>query len=95
MADKYINADSPSVSKDEFKRFRRIFNSTGSGHTLSEVEEHNAYAMMKSNKKFTDKEIRRDATNPSGRVGTAEDAAKARRQQSIDYAKSRRGKGRK
>ena len=95
MADKYINADSPSVSKDELKRFRRIFNPTGSGHTLSEVEEHNAYALMKKDKKFTDTEVRRHATNPSGRLGTKEDAAKARRQRNIDYAKSRRGKERK
>ena len=50
----YLNADHPSVTKNEVKRFNKIFSQgTGAGsapHTLSERQVHNAYSMMK--KKF-------------------------------------------
>mgnify|MGYP003676164503 CR=1 FL=1 len=50
----YLNADHPSVTKNELKRFNKIFSQgTGAGsapHTLSERQVHNAYSMMK--KKF-------------------------------------------
>ena len=50
----YLNSDHPSVTKNELKRFNKIFSQgTGAGsapHTLSENQVHNAYSMMK--KKF-------------------------------------------
>ncbi len=76
----YLNADHPSVTKNEVKRFNKIFSQgTGAGsapHTLSERQVHNAYSMMK--KKFvnpdgspdnlTNKEIK-DLTYRKGQTG--------------------------
>ena len=50
----YLNSFHPSVTKNELKRFNKMFSQgTGAGsasNTLSERQEHNAYSMMK--KKF-------------------------------------------
>ena len=50
----YLNSFHPSVTKNELKRFNKMFSQgTGAGsasNTLSERQEHNAYYMMK--KKF-------------------------------------------
>ena len=59
--DKYLNHDHPEVTKDEYKRFRTIFGRRlepdGRPIRLSDVDMHNAYVQMKSNKNFSDVEI--------------------------------------
>ena len=51
---RFLNSFNPSVTKNELKRFNKMFSQgTGAGsasNTLSERQEHNAYSMMK--KKF-------------------------------------------
>ena len=59
--DKYLNHNHPEVTKDEYKRFRTIFGRRlepdGRPISLSDVDMHNAYVQMKSNKNFSDVEI--------------------------------------
>jgi hypothetical protein len=62
-----LGEDSPSVSKEEYKRLHRIFSSVTGKHGLSDIEVNNAFVMMKSNKNFTNEEIKELATNPHGK----------------------------
>ena len=57
--DEYLNEDHPDVTKEEFKRFRRIFGRRPDSPPiiLSDVDKHNAYVQMKSRHNFTDKDI--------------------------------------
>jgi hypothetical protein len=53
------NSDSSEVSKDDYIRFERIFNDQSKGTTpLTDVETNNAYNLIKSDKNFSDDEIR-------------------------------------
>mgnify|MGYP003133486639 CR=1 FL=1 len=56
--DKYLTHDSPEVSKEELKRFDRIVGLKKYGNQLNPVTTHNIYRTMKSNKNWTDAEIR-------------------------------------
>ena len=56
--DKYLTHESPEVSKEELKRFDRIVGLKKYGNQLNPVTIHNIYRSMKSNKNWTDAEIR-------------------------------------
>ena len=56
--DKYLTHDSPEISKEELKRFDRIVGLKKYGNQLNPVTIHNIYRSMKSNKNWTDTEIR-------------------------------------
>ena len=64
-----LTDESPEVTKDMLKRLDYIFRTDmyPAPRNLNEIERHNAYYMMLSEKGFTDDEIRELATNPSGR----------------------------
>ena len=57
--DEYLNEDHPDVTKEELKRFNRIFGRRPDSPPiiLSDVDKHNAYVQMKSRHNFTDKDI--------------------------------------
>jgi len=59
-----LNENSPEVSKEEMKRFSNIFYDNKKGPMpLTDEETNNAYVLMKSDKDFTDDEIRSMAKN--------------------------------
>lgn len=61
-----LNVDSDVVSKEDFKRYERIFDKTKLGSNnipVTEEEINNAYSLIKNNKNFTDEEIRKMALN--------------------------------
>ena len=59
-----LNENSPEVSKEEMKRFSNIFYDNKKGPMpLTDEETNNAYVLMKSDKNFTDDEIRSMAKN--------------------------------
>jgi len=53
-----LSADSASVSKEEYKRFDRIFTDSIGRHDLDDIEVHNAYVLMKNKKDFSDHDIK-------------------------------------
>ena len=57
--DEYLNEDHPDVTKEELKRFNRIFGRRPESPpiSLNDIDIHNAYVQMKSRHDFTDKEI--------------------------------------
>jgi len=57
--DEYLNEDHPAVTKEEMKRFNRIFGRREDSPpiSLSEIDAHNAYVKIKSDKNFSDEEI--------------------------------------
>ncbi len=58
----YLGHLSDAVSKNEYKRFSKIFGDNNE-MGMDEVEINNAYSLMKSNKQWTDEEIRNMALN--------------------------------
>ena len=69
-----LTDESSEVTKDMLKRLDYIFRTDmyPAPRRLNEVEKHNAYVMMLSEKGFTEDEIRELATNPSGRFAPLE-----------------------
>ena len=80
--DRLLTPDDDDLTKDEFKQFDRIFPEfarTGPSHSenraMNEIEVNNALVLIKKNRgrtgkdRFTDEEIRKMSTNPSGRMG--------------------------
>ena len=57
--DEYLNEDHPAVTKEEMKRFNRIFGRREDSPpiSLSEIDTHNVYVKIKSDKNFSDEEI--------------------------------------
>jgi hypothetical protein len=108
MADKYLNLDSPEVTKADYKRFRRLFADTERRtpgedgdivtHALDEGEMHNALSEIISDRTkweggLGDSWIREMSTQPSGRLGTLEQAEGAQRERNIQYMQNQKAQG--
>lgn len=71
--DETIGHDSPEVTKEDYKRFLRIFPRENIVSTLDATEVHNAYMKIKNKKfDFTDEEIKELSVYPHKRQKKAE-----------------------